>query len=155
MEATAHDLENKRRKLKELQGECAEKTNNIEKKCEELQQLKQKLEDTITSSMSADQRAKMLERMVEMQERNYNCLVQDHSRLQSLLYRNQQKLFELQSFGKIKETSIKNCKAALLSAKKQLVANYLVYERLKEAAYDIVRNSLRLCKNCYQTYILI
>lgn len=140
MVATANELDNKRKKMKDINNEIIEKQEKIELRSDEIDNLRKKLEEVAQTSSTADQRAKTLEQIIQLEEKNFNGLVQDHARLQSLLYRNQQVLYELQCTGTLKETSIDNFKTTFNACKKDLGNVYVELERTKEIAYNIVRS---------------
>lgn len=140
MIATANNLDNKRKELKNAINEIEQKHGLVERRVEEIESLRLKLDETRQSSMTADQRVKKLEQMIEDEERNYKCLVQDHSRLQTVLYKNQQNLYELDNVGIIKETAIANFRTTFQQSKKELTNYYTELEKRKEIAYNIVIN---------------
>lgn len=138
MVATANELESKRKQLKNISNDIEEKHDLVEKRAEEIETLRMKLDEIVHSSMTSDQRVKKLEQIIEDEEKNYNSLVQDHGRLQNVLYKNQQILYALQNAGKIKESSIDNFKSTYNVSKKQLSNIYSTLEKRKEVVYDIV-----------------
>lgn len=118
--------------------EIRDKNNRIDLLVIELQNLRNKADDINNRSMSSEEWAKQLEAIIDNEQKNHNIYLQDITKMQGILFRNQQALVDLQTDGKTKEMEITNFRAAAVILRKGIKRTYNDLEIQRGMSYNVV-----------------
>lgn len=104
----------------------------------ELNNLRKKLEDVKNTSMSAAERTRQLEQIMQDAQRHTKILEQDIERMQGVVFRSQQTINGLRDIGKIKEIEMSSCEISTGLINKNIKSLNNELQKQKEINYDLV-----------------
>lgn len=140
MASSAQYLENERIK-KKLVSESVQQTESRRVKFEEdIEKLKQKLEQMKDSTVNSTEKIKGIEKMIEVEEKLYNIYVADTEKINSQLYRGDKLLKEQLAVGKSLELESNNTMLICSQLKKRIHTEKTDLEKFKEVVYNMVKN---------------
>ncbi|XP_033638039.1 coiled-coil domain-containing protein 39-like [Asterias rubens] len=127
---TATDLEGMRRQVGDLKRDVEDKKNRVENAKANRQDLMIKLEKISDASLTAEERAAMMDKALLDEEENLHLLDQELKRLRDLQYKKAQELFEGKTMEKNTMAEIQGSRAASRNLSSRI--NKLDHDSLKQ-----------------------
>ncbi|XP_038050649.1 coiled-coil domain-containing protein 39-like [Patiria miniata] len=127
---TATDLEGMRRQVNDLKKDVDDKKNRVEDAKDHRQELSAKLKAITDASLSAEERAAMMDSILKDEETSLHLLDQELKRLRDLQYKKAQELFEAKTTEKNTLAEIQGSRAASRNLSSRI--NKLDHDSLKQ-----------------------
>ncbi|KAG5864259.1 hypothetical protein JTB14_019631 [Gonioctena quinquepunctata] len=135
--AAAHHLENERIKSKRKDQTFVDKEILSDKYRQDIENLEKKFEEVKESSMSAEERVRRIEKLIDHEEKLYNFYMSDTEKINANVFRNDQLLKEQRDFGKFLEVEISNTNCNCTQLRKHIQKQKRELDSIKEVVYDM------------------